>query len=175
MDLMFYFFGGLAVLGALAVLVLRSPVYCALALVGSFFCLGVVYILLNSEFIAAVQVLVYAGAIMVLFLFVIMLLNVQAEARFPFTGRLPQITGLALAVSILTQLVGLFRSPLVGPKGVYPVERIAEEGSVEVVGQLLFTDYVLAFEVISILLLVAVVGAVVLAKRRVKSETGENA
>ena len=79
MVIAFYILAILAVLSAFNVILMRSPVYCAISLVGCFFFLGVIFILLNNEFVAAVQILVYAGAIMVLFLFVIMLLNLRAE------------------------------------------------------------------------------------------------
>ncbi|MDH4224069.1 MAG: NADH-quinone oxidoreductase subunit J [Deltaproteobacteria bacterium] len=175
MNILFYLFAVLAVLGASSVLYMRNPVYCTLSLVGAFFSLGVIYVLLNSEFIATVQVLVYAGAIMVLFLFVIMLLNVETEKRFPFRWRPPQVIGAVLAGVIFVQLVGLFANPRsqTGPLADYPADRLAREGTVETIGQLLFTDYVLPFEVISVLLLVAIIGAVVLAKRRVKNEGTE--
>jgi NADH-quinone oxidoreductase subunit J len=173
MTIAFYILAILIVLGAVSVLVMPSPVYGALSLVGTFFCLGAMYILLNAEFVATIQVLVYAGAIMVLFLFVIMLLNLRAEA--PLLGgkiTLTKLLGGALTLGIAGQLIGIFLSPQArhGPAGEYTAARVAEEGSTEIIGRLLFTDYVLPFEMISILLLVSVIGAVVLAKRRVKPE-----
>ena len=168
MEILFYIFALAAVVGGSTVLWVRNPVYCALSLVGTFSALGVIYVMLNAEFIATVQVLVYAGAIMVLFLFVIMLLSLKAETQFPFRFRLPQIAGMAVSVALFAQMAGLFFSPAaqMGPLGEYTTERLNHEGSVETVGRLLFTDYLLPFEVISVLLLVSVIGAVVLAKRR---------
>lgn len=167
MEVFFYLFAVMATVGAVSVLLIRSPVYCALALVGTFFCLAAIYVLLSSEFVAAVQLLVYAGAIMVLFLFVIMLLNLKSDQPFALKFSLPNIIGLAVAVGIVAQLIGVFNSPAakIGPSGEYTIERVSAEGATEVVGRLLFTEYVLPFEIISILLLVAVIGAVVLAKR----------
>ena len=75
MLIIFYIFAALSILGGLGVLFLRNPIHCALSLVGTFFCLGAIYVMLNAEFVAVIQVLVYAGAIMVLFLFVLMLLS----------------------------------------------------------------------------------------------------
>jgi len=172
MLIAFYIFAFLAVGGAMSVLLLRNPVYCALSLVGTFFFVAAIFVLLNQEFMAAIQLLIYAGAIMVLFLFVIMLLNLRAEGPRKFHMGLPQILGIGLTVALLAQLASVFVSPksVMGPMGTYSVERVAREGSVEIVGQLLFTEYVLPFEVISVLLMVSVMGAVVLAKRRPRDE-----
>jgi len=171
----FYVFSVLAVGGALSVLLFRSPVYCALALVGTFGFLAAIFILLGNEFVAAIQILIYAGAIMVLFLFVIMLLNLRTAAPFTLQWSLPKVLGVAVSIGILAQMIGVFTSPAarIGPLDVYTPERIAEEGAVQIVGRILFTDYVLPFEVISILLMVAVIGAVVIAKRREPQSGGE--
>jgi len=175
MLVFFYIFATLAVLGALGVLLLPSPVYCALSLVATLISVAGIFLLLNQEFVAAIQVLVYAGAIMVLFLFVIMLLNLRSTEGFRLKWSVPKMLGVALAAGLLAQLVGLFTAPAarLGPPGEYTAQRLAEEGAVEAVGNLLFTRYVLPFEVISILLMVAVMGAVVLAKRRPAEEGGE--
>lgn len=168
MLIFFYLFGVAAVILSLAVIMLRSPVYCAMCLVGTFLCIAAIFILLNNEFVAAMQVLIYAGAIMVLFLFVIMLLNIKVEERRPIQWGLVKILGVAFTVGILAQLIGVFNSPAakLGPMGEYSAQRIAEEGSLHIVGRLLLTDFVLPFEIISVLLMIAVMGAVVLAKRR---------
>ena len=169
MLIAFYILAFLAVGSAVNVLILRSPVYCALSMVATFIFLGVLFILLNQEFVAAIQILIYAGAIMVLFLFVIMLLNLRPGTT-PVNMRfgLAKILGIGLTMGILAQLVGVFSSPLarLGAAGKYSAERIAEEGSIEIIADLLFSRYVLPFEVISILLMVSVMGAVVLAKKR---------
>ena len=176
MLIAFYIVAFLAVASAINVLFLRSPIYCALSMVGTFFFLGVLYILLNQEFVAAIQILIYAGAIMVLFLFVIMLLDLRPGAT-PINMRfgISKILGIGLAVGILAQLVGVFSSPLarLGPTDEYSPERIGQEGSIEIVAELLFSKYVLPFEVISILLMVSVMGAVVLAKKRPPPENEE--
>ena len=163
----FYLFAVLSVGGALSVLLFRSPVYCALALVGTFGFLAAIFILLGNEFVAAIQILIYAGAIMVLFLFVIMLLNLRTVKPFTLQWSLPKLLGVGVSLGILAQMIGVFTSPAarLGPLDVYSPERIAEEGAVQIIGQILFTDYVLPFEVISVLLLVAVICAVVIAKR----------
>lgn len=174
MLITFYILSVLAVMGGLSLLLLRSPVYCALALVGTFFCVAGIFVLLNNEFVAAIQILIYAGAIMVLFLFVIMLLNLRADGEFTVKWTFPKVFGLAMSAGILAQLVGVFHSPAakIGPMGAYDAQRIASEGATEIIGTLLFTDFVLPFEVISVLLMVAIMGAVVLAKRREPDEKG---
>ena len=176
MLIAFYIVAFLAVASAINVLILRSPVYCALSMVATFFFLGVLFILLNQEFVAAIQILIYAGAIMVLFLFVIMLLNLRPGTT-PVNMRfgIAKILGIGLTMGILAQLVGVFTSPMarLGPVGKYSAERIAQEGSIEIVADLLFSRYVLPFEVISILLMVSVMGAVVLAKKRPPPEEEE--
>jgi len=170
----FYIFAALAVGGALSVLLFRSPVYCALSLVGTFGFISAIFVLLGNEFVAAIQLLIYAGAIMILFLFVIMLLNLRSDAPFALKWSLPKGLGVIVSLGILAQMIGAFNHPsaVVGPKGDYSPERIASEGAVEIIGEVLFTDYVLPFEVISVLLMVAVIGAVIIAKRR-DPESGE--
>jgi len=161
----FYIFAVLSVLGALGVLFLRNPIHCALSLVGTFFCLGAIYVMLNAEFVAVIQVLVYAGAIMVLFLFVLMLLSSKDSEQY--VNKWSVGAGL-LSLGIFIQIAGLFTANelQLGSKGEYPLEVVEEVGSITLIGRLLFTDYILSFEIIAILLLVAVIGAVVIAKRR---------
>jgi NADH-quinone oxidoreductase subunit J len=175
MLIAFYVMGLMCVIGALALIVVPNPVYCALSLVGTLFTLAGIFILLNQEFVAAIQILIYAGAIMVLFLFVIMLLNLRTDEAFHIRWTLPKAVGAVVATGILAQLVSVFSSPAarLGPMGEYPVERLAKDGAVQIVGDLLFTRYVLPFEVISVLLMVAVMGAVVLAKRHVEAPAAD--
>ena len=170
----FYIFAVLSVGGALSVLLFRSPVYCAMALVGTFGFLSAIFILLNSEFVAAIQLLIYAGAIMVLFLFVIMLLNVRTDTPPGLTWSLPKVLGVAVSIGILSQMIGVINSPAakIGPMDKYSPELLEEKGAVEVIGEILFTDYVLPFEIISVLLMVAVIGAVIIAKRH-DTDSGE--
>jgi len=167
MEFFFYLFAVLSVLGALPLLVVRSPVACVLSLVGTMVALAALFVLLGHEFLAALQVLIYAGAILVLFLFVIMLLNLRAERPYIIRWTLPKVLGFGFTLAILGQLLAVMTSSraVLGPAGDYPAERLAEEGTISLVGELLFTEYVLPFEVISVLLMVAVMGAVILAKR----------
>ena len=164
----FYIFAALSVFGALGVLFLKNPIHCALSLVGTFFCLGSIYVMLNAEFVAVIQVLIYAGAIMVLFLFVLMLLS-SSEANIS-SNKLTagKILAVIMSIGIFFQIAFLFTGNelKLGPKGEYPIEVVEEIGSIALIGRLLFTDYILSFEIIVILLLVAVIGAVVIAKRK---------
>ena len=163
----FYVFGFVSIVSAIGVLLFRSPIYNAMSLVATFFSLGAIYVLLNAEFVAVVQVLVYAGAIMVLFLFVLMLFPINKEEPTT-TWNIPKILAIGLTVAIVGQLSNIFLSEKLqfGPQDVFTSSSVQEEGSIALIGRLLYGEYVLPFEVISILLLVAVVGAVVIAKRR---------
>ena len=166
----FVLFGGMAVCTAAYVVAARNPINSALSLIVTFLSLSGIYVMLNAHFLAVVQVLVYAGAIMVLFLFVIMLLNLReedlGEARLNFFKVLGSIIGLGL----LAKLVHLFTTgpnPVPGPQTQLIQANISPEwGGLREVGTLLFTDYLLAFEVVSILLLAAMVGALLISKKR---------
>ena len=155
-------------MGGLCILFLRNPIHCALSLVGTFFCLGSIYVMLNAEFVAVIQVLVYAGAIMVLFLFVLMLLSPKMLGQNTKKLSIKKTLAGLLTIGIFFKIASLFTvSELkLGPKGAYPLEVIEEIGSITLIGRLLFTEYILSFEIIAVLLLVAVIGAVVIAKRR---------
>ena len=164
----FYIFAALSVFGALGVLFLKNPIHCALSLVGTFFCLGSIYVMLNAEFVAVIQVLIYAGAIMVLFLFVLMLLSSLDTEQSSYKWSAGKIMAGLLSLGIFAQIAYLFTGNelKLGTKGEYPIEVVEEIGSIALIGRLLFTDYILSFEIIVILLLVAVIGAVVIAKRK---------
>jgi len=156
------------VITAILVIVQRNPVASAIYLIITFFCLAGIYLLLHAQFIAIIQVLVYAGAIMVLFLFVIMLLNLEKERKLVARHRLQKVLGVFLGIILLAQIGLIFNSVLLeGTKGKFPPEQVAILGNTEVVARLLFTDFLLPFEITSILLLVAIIGAIVLAKRQI--------
>jgi NADH-quinone oxidoreductase subunit J len=153
---------------AVLVIVQRNPVNSAIFLIITFFCLAGIYLLLHAEFIAIIQVLVYAGAIMVLFLFVIMLLNLEKEKKLVAKNRPQKIVGILLGAILLFQIGIIFKGALLeGTKGNFPAEKVAALGNTQVVARLLFTDFLLPFEITSVLLLVAIVGAIVLAKREI--------
>jgi NADH-quinone oxidoreductase subunit J len=163
---LFYFFAVVAVVMALMMICSRNAVYSALYLIGTLFSLACIFLLLHAEFIAAIQVLVYAGAIMVLFLFVIMLLNVGREQRLPIELKGQKAAGLVMALGLLVLFVARVRGVSdPDPIGPYSPEKLAEIGNVKAIGRLLFTDYLLPFEITSVLLFVAIIGAVILARR----------
>lgn len=168
--MLFYLFAGTAVLGALLVVTQKNPVYSVLALIGSFFGLSGLYVLLEAPFVAVVQIIIYAGAIMVLFLFVVMLLNVRseedgAETRRPFDfGPGPRKFGAVLALVLAVQLIWALRRIAEAPFAP-AAANAAEQTSVTAIGLRLFREYAFAFEATSVLILVAMVGAVILARR----------
>jgi len=181
----FYILAVLAVLSALLCIVQRNPVASALWLVSTMFSLAAIYVLLNAQFIAVIQVLVYAGAVMVLFLFVIMLLNLGREGS-DLRGKPVRLVALVVGLALLGELALLARltpGSLAGMQGSLPgagtplgafaaaqaVLARGDSASVGVVGTIaepLFRTYLVPFEITSILLLAAAVGAVVLAKRK---------
>jgi NADH-quinone oxidoreductase subunit J len=159
----FDLFGIIAVASALLFVTRRSPVAAALWLVNAMFSLAALYVMLDAQFVGAVQVLVYAGAIMVVFLFVVMLLNLgHADPVGDFRGRNIRFGAGLVAVVMLVELLVLTRGQL--PE--VPPSEVPVANAVTPVAQVLFTEHLLAFELTSVLLLVAIIGAVVLAKRR---------
>jgi NADH-quinone oxidoreductase subunit J len=159
---LFYIFASLAVASSVAMVMQRNPVAAAMNLVVAMFSLAALFALLEAHFLAVIQILVYAGAVMVLFLFVIMFLNLQAEQLLPGKRSVLHVIGVALAIYALLQIRELVtRTPAVT---LPPVD--ASFGTTEAVGKLLFSDYLLPFELTSVLILAAIVGAVILAKRR---------
>jgi len=158
--LLFILFGGLAIGCAVSIVVQRNPLYCAISLIGVFVSLACLYLMLAAPFIAAVQVIVYAGAIMVLVVFVIMLLNVeQEEKRHTRMGFLVPVA-FVLAAILIAEVAFILWS--VNPNPTLPKTGIGLTSSI---GTHLFTDYLLPFEITSILLLMAIVGAMTLARR----------
>lgn len=165
MDLiLFLAFASVAVVCGISVVVQRHPIYSALSLIGVMGSLAVLYLLLGGEFIAAIQVVVYAGAVMVLFLFVIMLLNAGVEPK----GR-PSWPAQLLGLPLLAVLLGLVSYVVLRyvPDTVRVSFGAFTKGGPRDVGSLLFTDYLLPFEVTSVLILVAILGAVVLARKEI--------
>lgn len=164
----FYLFGGLALISGALVVFQRKPVHSAMALIFTFFCIAALYVLLRAEFIAVIQVLVYAGAIMVLFLFVIMLLNLEGEQAVEGGGnRFRRWLGGFLAILAFLLLTPVWALQILPAfKGTFPPEKVQELDNTVWVARLLFTDYLLPFEVASVLLLAAIVGAVYFAMKR---------
>ena len=163
MVTLFYFIGFLSVISALFVVLNRNPVYSAVMLVFCFFSLAALYVLLEAYFVAVLEIIVYAGAIMVLFLFVIMLINVGNEMKV--SKYLQKTTTIPLILVSLFSL-NIFLLILWRSEGLNQSNTISTVGSVAAIGHALFTKYVLPFEIASLLLLVALIGTVYLAKRR---------
>ena len=151
------------------VITARHTVHSVLFLVSNFLCVAALYVVLEAEFMAVIQILVYAGGIVVLYLFVVMLVNLKRPPEAHFDPRRAARLGLLLAGVVLAELVAIVVYSAASPPS--PVEAVAPAvspvngGNVEQLGMLLYTDYLIPFELASILLLVAMVGAIVLAKR----------
>jgi NADH-quinone oxidoreductase subunit J len=161
----FYFLAAVTVFSAVMVLLQRNPVNSALYLVLNFFCLGGLYLTLNAQFIAMVHILVYAGAIMVLFLFVIMLLNLGDDKRLIEHLGIRMYLGIAFSVGLLVELLYIMGFSSMSSY-TQQSPSAAEIGTVEYLGKVLFTKFLFPFEMTSILLLVAIIGAVLLAKKK---------
>jgi NADH-quinone oxidoreductase subunit J len=160
----FYFFGGIALLAAINVVVQKKVFYSAISLIGCLCSVAALYMILDSPFIAAVQVIVYAGAIMVLFLFVIMLLDPFSAASMKdkkkYLGYAAVLLGI-LAMMLLIPFLKSYNLALT-PRNL----GFKETGSIQRLAHSLFSDFLLPFEMTSVLILVAIIGVVVLAKRQ---------
>lgn len=175
MDLSLIFFivlGIIAIIGAVGTVASRNPVTSAMSLVLHFFMLAGLYLTLQAQFIAVLQILVYAGAIMVLVIFVIMLLNLGKENQLQGGSSIRKYAGLAFGAVLGTQVVLLL--VLSHNKFGELKSKAAEISTVEAIGQVLFSDYLFQFETITLLLLVAVMGALILARRRRSHESYSN-
>jgi NADH-quinone oxidoreductase subunit J len=169
--LVFFYFAGLIAATSVLVVALRNPVYSALSLLIMFFHVAGLYVTLYAEFLAAVQIIVYAGAILVLYLFVVMLLNVKREDRYH--RQLP-VAGF-LGIMILTELLlltinrGTVPPPVIDKAGAV----MNPAGNTETLGEVLYSTYLFPFEVASLILLVAMIGAIILAKKDLYPVTGD--
>jgi NADH-quinone oxidoreductase subunit J len=169
-NLLFYFFAAIAIVCAMMMVSRRNPVASALWLIGAFFALAAIYTLLGAFFIGIIQILVYAGAIMVLFLFVIMLLNLGNQFEPDFRGAVWKAVAGGTSLVMIALLARMSVTPAVSAEGAGPdllAAQVAEHGVVGVIGIPMFTEFMVPLQVTGILLLVAVVGAVALAKRRI--------
>ena len=154
-----------SLVASLLLITRKNPIHGALFLVLNFLCVAVLYLLLQSQFIAIVQVVVYAGAIVMLIVFVIMLLDLEEELRAGLKLFYSKVIGSALAVLFLFGIIySVAASSLTGKMGPYTPEKVS--ANVKTVGEVLFTQYLFPFEIVSVLLVAAMVGAVVLSKKR---------
>jgi NADH-quinone oxidoreductase subunit J len=159
---LFWIFAGLAVLGAIATITRRNPVVAVVCLVGTFFALAVDFLLLYAQFLAVIQVMVYAGAIMVLFVFVVMVVSrAETEPLWRVTGPLTKV----FALGAIAYLIVRGWSALANYRPTHVAPPTGDFGTVAGVGRVLLGDFLFPFEAISILLLVAVVGALVVARQ----------
>ncbi|MBS3907515.1 MAG: NADH-quinone oxidoreductase subunit J [Syntrophaceae bacterium] len=155
-----------SIVASLLVITRKNPIHSALFMVLALLCVAVLYVLLHSPFIAIIQVIVYAGAIVMLIIFVIMLLDLETELRSRLKIGYSKVIGGFVAVLFL---FGIFyavvaKSPT-GQTGSYTTEKMA--GNVKAVGEVLFTEYLLPFEIVAVLLVTAIIGAVILTKKRI--------
>ena len=153
-----------SILTSLLVITRKNPIHSALCLVLTFLCVAVLYLLLRSQFIAIIQVIVYAGAIVMLIVFVLMLLDLEEELRSGLKLLYSKVIGGVLAVLFLFGIFyAVIATPLTGKTGPYTPDHLTN--NVRVIGEVLFTQYLFPFEIASILLVAAIVGAVVLSKK----------
>ena len=163
--ILFFAFAILAVASAISLVVQTHPISSALSLVGVMVSLAVLYFILGAEFVAGAQLVVYAGAIMVLFVFVIMLLNAGAETPLAKKDWRTGLVGIPLIAAFLGLIAFVIQAVL--PRGENVVFGGMTRGTAASVGKALFTDYLLPFEVTSVLILIAILGAIVLARKEI--------
>ena len=162
-GLFFSYFAGATIVSSILTVGLRNPVYCTLALLSAFLHVAGLFVLLNAEFIAAIQIIIYAGAVLVLYLFVLMLLNLKSDEII-----VQRQWGIAIFfgfVVLAEILLAFFKSPLAA-KEAAPSTPLLPLGNTEALGLSLFNEYLLPFELVGIILLGGIVGALVLAKQK---------
>lgn len=161
-DVLFFVFAGFAIACAVSMVYHKNPLYSAISLVGVFIALSCIYVTLAAPFIAAVQILIYAGAIMVLVVFVIMLLNLDEDRRENRLGYLYAIGG-GLGLILLAQTFFIFYAVMRAPKQAVNTDVTA--GKTLSIGQAMYTEYLLPVEIVGVLLLMAIIGGVVMSRR----------
>lgn len=159
---LFFLFAGFAIACAISMVYHKNPLYSAISLVGVFIALSCIYILLAAPFIAAVQILIYAGAIMVLVVFVIMLLNLDDDTG-PNRLRYLYAIGGGLGVVLLAQTLFVFYAVMRSPQS--PADQTLTPGKTLSIGQAMYTEYLLPVEIVGVLLMMAIIGSVMLARR----------
>ena len=171
-QLFFLIVAAIAVVAAFGVVFNRNVVHSALSLLVNFCSLAVLYFMLNAQFLAVAQILVYAGAIVVLFLFVVMLLGAELGEKISSWLTVQNAFLAALGIILLT-IVGtaVFENYINGARGDFTVEAVQEYGQVQMIGSVLFTDYVLAFQLVAVLLSVGIIGVVWLAQLYLKNQS----
>lgn len=173
-KLLFLFLAAVAVGCGLSLILQRNPIYSALSLIGTLCAMAALFLTLSAPFIAAIQIIVYAGAIMVLFVFVIMLLNVRAEESKRDRMKYLRWVAAPLIVGLFAEVYFVIRSVQNPPTPAQTVANVPPEevfGTTESIGQAMFTDYLYPFEATSVLILMAIVGAMVLARKWARTPT----
>jgi len=164
----FAYFAFVITILSLLIVTRKNPVHSVMWMLLLFFHIAGMYLFLNAEFMAAIQVIVYAGGILVLFLFAVLLVNIREELQIgKYIGAAP--TSFTFAGGLFVVIVMSLRSFVAAPPGIYSIELIKQETHTKALGKLLYTEFLYPFEVASLILLVAIIGAIVLAKRRLKS------
>jgi NADH-quinone oxidoreductase subunit J len=161
--MLFWFLSVMAVFSAAMMIVSKNPVYSILFLIATFFAISGHYILLNAQFLAIVNIIVYAGAIMVLFLFVMMLMNLNAETEPPLKNKYLLLAGTVAGLCLMLILVAALKDTE-GAKQLTQM-KTGDAGLIKNLGNILFTEYVFPFEIISVLFLSAMIGAVIISKK----------
>lgn len=165
LPILFFLYHAVVIIAlSIVIITRRNPVHSVLWMLVLFFHIAGVYLFLNAEFLAAVQVILYAGAILVLFLFVIMMLNIKHELNADICiGEWP--IGVAIGLSVMTLVILGIGKFVPGPMGQASIEAVKAETHTKAIGRVLYMDYLFPFEIASIILLIAIVGAMVLAKK----------
>jgi NADH-quinone oxidoreductase subunit J len=161
-TILFFIFAGLAIASAISMVYHKNPLYSAISLVGVFISLSCIYVTLAAPFIAAVQILIYAGAIMVLVVFVIMLLNLDDDRPLNRLKYLYALGG-GLGVILLAQTFFIFYAVMRAPN--VPADQSMSAGKTLTIGQAMYTEYLLPVEIVGVLLLMAIIGGVVMSRR----------
>jgi len=166
-EIFFAYFAIAIVTLSIVVITRKNPVHSVLWMLLLFFHIASLYLFLNAEFMAIVQAIVYAGGILVLFLFVVLLMNLREDIKIRFIGAWS--SGFTFAVGLFIVILLSLRSFVLAPPGEYTIDLIQKETHTVAIGKILYTEFLFPFEIASLILLVAIIGAIVLAKRRLRS------
>jgi NADH-quinone oxidoreductase subunit J len=167
-EIFFYYHAVVIVVLAALVVTRSNPVHSIVLMLVMFFHVASLYLFLNAEFIAAIQIIVYAGAILVLFLFVVLLMNLKKELMTHiYVMHWP--LGFVAVVALLLLMFAGIKEFVLGQQGSFSIQRITEETHTVSIGKVLYTDFIFPFEVASVVLLIAIIGAIVLAKKHIRT------
>ncbi len=176
--MVFYIFGIIALFSSLMVVTQKNVVHSALFLILFFFSMAGIFISLEAEFLAGMQVLLYAGGIMVMFIFVVMIINIPKSEREPRFTKQRYFAMFGVILLFIEVMYLISKTAFKGTKGVFTPEKVAQVSNTVAIAKVLYIDYLFAFEVASVILLVAMIGAIILPSRRVrqrkKTKSGSN-